>query len=69
MLLLRVTRLVEQAHAIRTTLQDWPRHRKECIPVTHTQNYNMIATPPPVEQQLIMVSAILFSPEEGVFRS
>ena len=26
----------------------------------------MIATPPPVEQQLIMVSAILFSPEEGM---
>ena len=25
----------------------------------------MIATPPPAEQQMIMVSAILFAPEEG----
>lgn len=50
-------------------LQDWPRHRKECVPVTHAQNYNIIATPPPAEQQLIMVSAILFSPEEGMFQS
>lgn len=49
-----------------TTLQDWPRHRKECVPAANAQNYNMIATPPPAEQQLIMVSAILFSPEEGV---
>ncbi|KAI9573868.1 hypothetical protein HD554DRAFT_2202031 [Boletus coccyginus] len=43
---------------------DWPRHRRECIPATHAQSCNMIATPPPAEQQLIMVSAILFSPEE-----
>lgn len=43
---------------------DWPRHRRECIPAAHTQNYNMIATPPPAEQQMITVSAILFEPEE-----
>ncbi|KII87282.1 hypothetical protein PLICRDRAFT_113086 [Plicaturopsis crispa FD-325 SS-3] len=46
---------------------DWPRHRKECIPATQSssgQTYNMIATPPPAEPQLITVSAILFSPEE-----
>ncbi|KAG6332512.1 hypothetical protein ID866_6574 [Astraeus odoratus] len=43
---------------------DWPRHRRECIPATHAQNYNIIATPPPAEQQMITVSAILFSPEE-----
>jgi hypothetical protein len=46
-------------------IQDWPRHRKECVPATQVQNYNIIATPPPAEQQVIMVSAILFSPEEG----
>ncbi|KAI6167329.1 hypothetical protein EDD17DRAFT_1034626 [Pisolithus thermaeus] len=39
---------------------DWPRHRRECIPTTHMQNYNMIATPPPAEQQMITVPAILF---------
>ncbi|KIK33790.1 hypothetical protein CY34DRAFT_789279 [Suillus luteus UH-Slu-Lm8-n1] len=43
---------------------DWPCHRKECVPATHAQNYNIIATPLPAEQQVIMVSAILFSPEE-----
>ncbi|KAI6044434.1 hypothetical protein EDC04DRAFT_3106200 [Pisolithus marmoratus] len=42
---------------------DWPRHRRECIPTTHAQNYSMIATPPN-EQQMITVSAILFEPEE-----
>lgn len=50
--------------------QDWPRHRKECVPATsqsQPQNYNMnmIATPPPAEPQYITVSAILFAPEEG----
>ncbi|KAG9309899.1 hypothetical protein JVU11DRAFT_9931 [Chiua virens] len=43
---------------------DWTRHRKECVPVAHAQNYNIIATPPPAEQQVIMVSAILFKPDE-----
>ncbi|PCH44431.1 hypothetical protein WOLCODRAFT_76780 [Wolfiporia cocos MD-104 SS10] len=43
---------------------DWPRHRKECIPVVSTQQSNMIATPPPIQQQLITVTAILFAPEE-----
>ncbi|KAI6126154.1 hypothetical protein EDD16DRAFT_359114 [Pisolithus croceorrhizus] len=42
---------------------DWPRHRRECIPATHAQNHNMIVTPPPAEQQMITVSAILFGPE------
>lgn len=46
-------------------MQDWPRHRRECIPAAQAQNYNIIATPPPAEQQMITVSAILFSPEEG----
>ena len=48
--------------------QDWPRHRAECIPAmspTSCYNVNMIATPPPAEPQLVNVSAILFSPEEG----
>ncbi|KAG1743023.1 hypothetical protein EDB19DRAFT_1850040 [Suillus lakei] len=43
---------------------DRPCHRKECVPATHTPNYNIIATSPP-EQQVIMGSAILFSPEEA----
>lgn len=50
-------------------LQDWSRHRKECIPAVNTSqtsyNVNMIATPPPAEPQYITVSAILFSPDEG----
>jgi len=48
--------------------EDWPRHRKECIPTQASAgggyNMNMIATPPPAEPQFISVSAILFSPEE-----
>jgi hypothetical protein len=52
-----------------SVLQDWSRHRKECIPAVSTSqngyNVNMIATPPPAEPQYITVSAILFSPEEG----
>jgi len=47
---------------------DWPRHRKECIPAMNAPsngyNVNMIATPPPAEPQYITVSAILFAPEE-----
>lgn len=49
-------------------IQDWPRHRGECIPAmspTNCYNVNMIATPPPAEPQFVNVSAILFSPEEG----
>lgn len=50
-------------------VQDWPRHRKECVP---TQSYSMVATvPPPTEQHpnMIIVSAIFFSPEEGIVLS
>ncbi|ETW79257.1 hypothetical protein HETIRDRAFT_49849 [Heterobasidion irregulare TC 32-1] len=44
---------------------DWPRHRRECVPAASThQQYNVIATPPPAQPQLITVSAILFAPEE-----
>ncbi|KAI0294323.1 hypothetical protein B0F90DRAFT_1757554 [Multifurca ochricompacta] len=42
---------------------DWPRHRRECVAVA-PQQANMIATPPPVQPQLITVSAILFAPQE-----
>jgi hypothetical protein len=45
-------------------LQDWPRHRRECVPITPSHS-NMIATPPPVQAQLITVSAILFASQEG----
>lgn len=50
------------------SVQDWSRHRKECIPAMSAStgyNVNMIATPPPAEPQYITVSAILFAPEEG----
>ncbi|KAI9569505.1 hypothetical protein HD554DRAFT_2020459 [Boletus coccyginus] len=45
---------------------DWSCHREECIPVPvdRAQNYNIIDIPAAAEQQLIMVFAILFSPEE-----
>lgn len=49
----------------RSDSQDWPRHRRECTPVNATQQ--TIATPPPVQPQLITVSAILFAPEEGLW--
>ncbi|KAF9077990.1 hypothetical protein BDP27DRAFT_1207658 [Rhodocollybia butyracea] len=44
---------------------DWPRHRRECVSVSHNPptGYNMIATPPPAEPQYITVTAILFAPE------
>ncbi|KDQ50707.1 hypothetical protein JAAARDRAFT_41800 [Jaapia argillacea MUCL 33604] len=38
---------------------DWPRHRRECVPVSQ----NTIATPPLYQQPLVTVSAILFQPE------
>jgi len=50
-------------------LQDWPRHRKECIPVNAVAQGNVTATPPPAQQQLITVTAILFAPEEGAYMS
>ncbi|KAH9943817.1 hypothetical protein B0H21DRAFT_695102 [Amylocystis lapponica] len=43
---------------------DWSRHRRECVAINASQQSNMIATPPPVQQQLITVSAILFTPED-----
>ncbi|KAH9971747.1 hypothetical protein BGW80DRAFT_1174397 [Lactifluus volemus] len=42
---------------------DWARHRRECVPITPSHS-NMIATPPPVQAQLITVSAILFASQE-----
>lgn len=47
--------------------QDWPRHRVECTPARNQDAYSVNAVPPPVEQQLMMVSAILFAPEDGPF--
>ncbi|KAI0316773.1 hypothetical protein OF83DRAFT_219208 [Amylostereum chailletii] len=47
---------------------DWPRHRRECVAVsTSQQQYNMIATPPPAVPQITAVTAIYFAPEEGAF--
>ncbi|OBZ74224.1 hypothetical protein A0H81_05955 [Grifola frondosa] len=45
---------------------DWPRHRRECVPVNAAQQqYNSaIVTPPPAQPQLVTVTAILFKPEE-----
>ncbi|CAL1715211.1 unnamed protein product [Somion occarium] len=42
---------------------DWQRHRRECIPASANQQ-TVIATPPPIQEQLITVSAILFVAEE-----
>ncbi|TFK90126.1 hypothetical protein K466DRAFT_644566 [Polyporus arcularius HHB13444] len=49
---------------------DWPRHRRECVPTNmpQTQYPNMIATPPPVQAELISVSALLFMPHEDRVR-
>jgi hypothetical protein len=49
-------------------LQDWPRHRLECVPIASARS-NMPTTGPPVQPQLITVSAILFSPQEGMPRT
>ena len=46
--------------------QDWPRHRRECAPVAPAHS-NTLATPPPIQPQLVTVSAILFAPQEGIF--
>jgi hypothetical protein len=46
-------------------LQDWARHRRECVP-TASAHSNMIATPPPAQPQFVNVSAILFAPQEGI---
>ncbi|KAJ7590130.1 hypothetical protein C8J56DRAFT_1004117 [Mycena floridula] len=44
---------------------DWARHRRECIPASGASyNLNMITTPPPAEDRLIVVSAILFAPDK-----
>ncbi|KAI0630590.1 hypothetical protein C8Q77DRAFT_1160150 [Trametes polyzona] len=45
---------------------DWPRHRRECVPINtqQAQYPNMIATPPPAQAELISVSALLFMPHE-----
>ncbi|KIK17741.1 hypothetical protein PISMIDRAFT_24835 [Pisolithus microcarpus 441] len=48
---------------------DWPRHRRECIPASCMQNYNMITTPPPTEQQAITRTATLFEPKEATSTS
>ena len=49
-----------------TLLQDWPRHRLECVPSASARS-NVLPTPPPVQPRLITVSAILFVPQEGMF--
>ncbi|KZT70768.1 hypothetical protein DAEQUDRAFT_165452 [Daedalea quercina L-15889] len=43
---------------------DWPRHRRECVPINAAGQPSTIATPPPAQQQLIQVTAILFAPAE-----
>jgi hypothetical protein len=47
-------------------LQDWPRHRLECVPIASARS-NMLANPPHVQPRLITVSAILFAPQEGIY--
>ncbi|KZV69298.1 hypothetical protein PENSPDRAFT_581180 [Peniophora sp. CONT] len=43
--------------------QDWPRHRRECIPVNAPLNA-VIPTPPLAQPQVTTVSAIYFHPDE-----
>ncbi|KAI0766671.1 hypothetical protein BD413DRAFT_635806 [Trametes elegans] len=45
---------------------DWPRHRRECVPITtpHAPYPNMIATPPPAQAELVSVAALVFQPDE-----
>ncbi|KAH8104061.1 hypothetical protein BXZ70DRAFT_888734 [Cristinia sonorae] len=43
---------------------DWSRHRKECIPANTGVQYPLSNSPPPIQQQVISVSAIFFTPEE-----
>ena len=46
---------------------DWARHRLECVPVSAVPSVgynNLTATPSPVEDQFVDVSAIMFAPEE-----
>lgn len=60
---LKLALLIQARHTDRDP-QDWQRHRRECVPVSSHQQA-MIATPPPAQEQLITVSAILFMPDEG----
>ena len=45
-------------------VQDWARHRLECVPIASARS-NVHGTPQPVQPRLITVSAILFAPQEG----
>ncbi|KAF5338585.1 hypothetical protein D9611_012764 [Ephemerocybe angulata] len=48
--------------------EHWSSHRLQCTPPAASSNatytVNMIATPPPAEPELIVVSAVYFNPEE-----
>jgi hypothetical protein len=46
--------------------QDWPRHRQECVPIAPPRS-NTLSMLQPVQPQLITVSAILFSPQGGMY--
>ncbi|EIN09442.1 hypothetical protein PUNSTDRAFT_65831 [Punctularia strigosozonata HHB-11173 SS5] len=46
---------------------DWPRHKKECVPTSAVPEQQRNAAPVPIQvqpQQLFSVSAVLFLPEE-----
>ena len=49
-------------------MQDWPRHRKECVAVCDNQmqyNVSIMANHSEQLEHYITVTAVLFSPEEG----
>lgn len=45
-------------------LQDWPRHRKECVAAN--QNQQTAVVRPLTDPQSVTVSALVFLPNEGM---
>ena len=48
----------------RRTIQDWARHKRECVPTRAGMQYST-SVPPPLQTKPVDVSAVLFLPEEG----
>lgn len=48
-------------------LQDWPRHRRECLATSTMSSapYELVAGTVSLTPQLVTVTGLLFSPEQG----
>ena len=46
-------------------VQDWNRHRNECMPVSTQANSQLIRTPSPAPLEIIKVAGLLFFPSQG----